>query len=88
MPTNVYSTDNGLTYLLHDLSPDGGTYPTTLFCKLLAVTRETKVTLSNRINLKSRPKVILECDTNPLTVRLERVKVYVTDTQNTDRCQL
>ena len=41
-----------LTYLLHDLSPDGGTYPTILLCKLLAVTRETKVTLSNRTKSK------------------------------------
>jgi len=36
--------DSGLAHLLHDLSPDGGRYPTILFCKLLAVTRETKVT--------------------------------------------
>jgi len=35
------------TIEVHDLSPDGGTYPTILFCRLLAVTRETKVTLSN-----------------------------------------
>jgi len=27
------TTDSGLTHLLHDLSPDGGTYPTILFCK-------------------------------------------------------
>jgi len=42
------TTYSGLTDLLHDFSPDGGTYPTTLFCKLLAVIRETKVTLSSR----------------------------------------
>ena len=42
---HVYPTDSGLTHLLHDLSPDGGTHPTILFCKLLAVTRETNVTL-------------------------------------------
>ena len=59
MLTNLYPTDSGLTHLLHDLSPDGGTYPTILFCKLLAVTRETKVTLIIALNLKS--KVILEC---------------------------
>jgi len=28
--TNLYPTDSGLTHLLHDLSPDGGTYPTIL----------------------------------------------------------
>jgi len=50
------------TFLLHDLSPDGGTYPTILFCKLIAVTRETKVTLSNRTEPKK--VVILECRTN------------------------
>jgi len=61
--TNLYPTDSGLTHLLHDLSPDGGTYPTILFCKLLPVRRESKVTLSNRTKPKS--KVILECDTNP-----------------------
>jgi len=46
------TTDSGLTHLLHDLSPDGGTHPAILFCKLLAVTRKTKVTLSNRTELK------------------------------------
>jgi len=51
--TLTYTTpDRGFTYLLHDLSPDGGTYPNTLFCKFLAVTRETKVTLSNRTKPK------------------------------------
>jgi len=50
--TNLYPTDNGLTHLFHDLSPDGGTYPTILFCKLLSVIRETKVTLSNRTKPK------------------------------------
>jgi len=45
---NLYPRDSGLTHLLHDLSPDGGTYPTILFCKLVAVTREAKVTLSSR----------------------------------------
>jgi len=48
----VYPTDSGLIHLLHDLSPDGGTYPTILFCKLLAVTRETKVSLSNHTKPK------------------------------------
>jgi len=44
--TNLYPIDSGLTHLLHDISPDGGTYSTILFCKLLAVTRrETKLTL-------------------------------------------
>ena len=38
----TYTTpDSGSTHLLHDLSPDGGIYPTILFCKLLTVTRET-----------------------------------------------
>jgi len=37
MSTKLYPTDSGLTHLLHELSPDGGTYPTILFCKLLAV---------------------------------------------------
>jgi len=50
--TNYSTTDSGLTHLLHDLSPDGDTYPMTLFCKLLAVTRETKVTLSKRTKAK------------------------------------
>jgi len=56
-------TDSGLTHLLHDLSPDDGKYPTILFCKLLAVIRKTKVTLSN--HTKPISKVILECGTNP-----------------------
>jgi len=73
---------------LHDLTPDGATYPTILFRKLLAVTRETKVTLSNHTALNLKTEVILEYDTNLLTVILERVKVHATDTQNRDRCQL
>jgi len=51
--TNLYPTDSGWTHLLHDFSPDGGTHPTIWFCKLLAVTPETKVTLSNPPHLKS-----------------------------------
>ena len=35
-----------VTYLFHDHSPDGDRHPSTLSCKLLAVTRETKLTLS------------------------------------------
>ena len=42
----AHQTDSGLTHLLHDLSPDGDTYPAILFCKLLAVTLETEGTLS------------------------------------------
>jgi len=33
---NLYPTDSCLTHLVHDLSADGGTFPTILFCKLLA----------------------------------------------------
>jgi len=50
--TNLYPTGSGLTHLLHDLSPDGGTYQTILFSKLVAVRCETKVTLSNRTKPK------------------------------------
>jgi len=39
------------TYLFHDHSPDGGRHPSILLCKLLAVTRATKLTLSNRTGL-------------------------------------
>jgi len=48
MTYNVFSGTLNPTHFtsLHDLSTDGGTYPKILFCKLLAVTRETKVTLS------------------------------------------
>ena len=53
MAHRVYPTDSGLTHLLHDLSPDGGTYPTMLFFKLLAVTRETKVTLKAKFHYAS-----------------------------------
>jgi len=37
--------------------------PSILSCKLLAVTRETKLTLSIRLNPKS--KLTLDCGTNP-----------------------
>jgi len=53
------TTDSGLTHLLHDHSPDGGTYPTISFCKQWPV----QVTLSNRTTPKI--KVTLECGTNP-----------------------
>jgi len=48
----ITTPDSGLTNLLRDLSRDRGTYPTILFCKLLAVTRETKITVSNRTKPK------------------------------------
>jgi len=63
--TNLYPTDSGLTYLLHDLSADGGTYQTILLYKLLAVTRETKVTLIKAIAQNVKSKMMLECGTNP-----------------------
>ena len=47
MSVNMFSNPH-IDDLFYDLSPDGGTYATILFCKLLAVTRETKVTLSIR----------------------------------------
>ena len=50
-----------MTYLFHDHSQDGE-QPCILSCKLPAVTRETKLTLSIALNPKS--KLTLECDTN------------------------
>jgi len=55
-----------------------------LSCKLLAVTRETKLTLNIALNPKS--KLTLEYGTNRNTI--ERVKVCITDTHNRARCQL
>jgi len=37
-----------VTYLFHDHSPDGDIHSSVLLRKLLAVTRATKLTLSNR----------------------------------------
>jgi len=39
--------DSVVTYLFHDHSPDGDRHPSMLLCKLLAVTHETKLNLSN-----------------------------------------
>ena len=47
MSVNLYHDRQWFDTLLHDLSPDGGTYPTILFYELLAGTREAKVTLSD-----------------------------------------
>jgi len=59
----------GVYYASHDLlpsdlSPDGETDPSILFCKLLAVTRESKLTLSNRTKPK-KSKMTLECGSSP-----------------------
>jgi len=48
-------TDSVVTYLFHDHSPDGDRHPRVLSCKLLAVTRATKLTLSIALNPKSKP---------------------------------
>jgi len=56
-------TDSVVTYLFHGHSPDGDRHPSILACKLLAVTRETKLTLSIALNPKS--KLTLERGTNP-----------------------
>jgi len=56
-------TESVVTYLFHDHSPDGGRQPCILLCKLLAVTRETKLTLNIALNPKS--KWTLERGTNP-----------------------
>ena len=53
-----------VTYLFHDHSPDGDRHPSILLCKLLAVTRATKRTLSIALNPKS--KRALERGTNPM----------------------
>jgi len=59
----------------------------TLSCKLLAVTRETKLTLSNALNPVRLSKLALwNVALVQLTVILERVKVYITDTHNIERC--
>ena len=54
------TVDHVVTYLFHDHSPDGDWHPSILSCKLQAVTRETKLTLS--IAVKS--KLTLERGTN------------------------
>jgi len=51
-----------VTYLFHDHSPDGDRHLSILPCKLLPVTRETKLTLSIALNPKS--KLTLERGTN------------------------
>jgi len=49
--TTFYNTtDRVVTYLFHDRSPDGGRHPSILLCKLLAVTRATKLTLIPRLH--------------------------------------
>ena len=58
-----YTPDSVVTYLFHDHSPDGDRHPSILSCKLLAVTRETKLTLSIALNTNS--KLTLERGTNP-----------------------
>jgi len=49
---------------IHDLLPDGETDPSILFCRLLAVTRESKLTLSNRTKPK-KSIMTLECGSSP-----------------------
>jgi len=56
-------TDSVVTYVFHDLSPDGNRHPSVVSCKLLAVTRETKLTLSIALNPKS--KLTLEHGADP-----------------------
>jgi len=56
------TVDNVVTYLFHDHSPDGDWHLSILSCKLLALSRETKLTLSVALNPKS--KLTLECGTN------------------------
>jgi len=74
-------TNSVVTYLFHDHSSDGDRDPSILLCKLLAVIRETKLTLSIALNPKS--KLTLERGTiSTNRVLLERVKVCITDTQN------
>jgi len=57
-----YTTDCVVTYLFHDNSPDGDRHPSILSCKLLAVTRESKLTL--RIALNPKSKLAVERGTN------------------------
>jgi len=57
------TVDHVVTYLFHDHSPDDDGHQSILSCKLLAVTRETKLTLSIAPNPKS--KLTLACGTNP-----------------------
>ena len=80
----VYSwstVDHVVIYLFHDHSPDGDWHPSILSCKLLAVTRETKLTL--RIALNPKSKLTLERATNLLNRNtIERVKVCITDIHN------
>jgi len=54
--------------------------------KLLAVTRETKLTLSIALNPKS--KLTLECGTNPTNRNTRAWLSNITDTHNKERCQL
>jgi len=57
-----YTPDSVVTYLFHDHSPDGNRHPSILLCKLLAVTRETKLMLA----LNPKSKLTLELGTNPI----------------------
>jgi len=57
-----------------------------LSCKLLAVTRETKLTLTIALNPKS--KLTLESGTGPTNRNTRACLIYITDTHNKERCQL
>jgi len=57
-----YTQDSVVTYLFHDHSSYGDRHPSTLSCKLVAVSHETKLTLSIALNPKS--KLTLERGTN------------------------
>jgi len=72
-----------LPYLFHDHSLDGGRHPSILSCKLPAVTRETKPTLSIALHPKS--KLTLERGTNP-TNRDTRV-ILVAWSEPEDLCE-
>jgi len=58
-------TDSVVTYLFHDHSPDGDARRSILLCKLLALTRVTKLT-PYAIALNPTSKLTLERGTNPI----------------------
>jgi len=62
LPLGAENPSYATAYLFHDHSPDGDWHPSTLSCKLLPVTRETKLTLTIALNPKS--KLTLERGTN------------------------
>jgi len=68
---------------VHDHSPDGDWHPSILLCKLLPVTRETKLTLSIALNPKS--KLTLECGTNPTNHNTRACFKYTLQTPTTRR---